>query len=135
MLFRSLIRRAYALKGTNPKDDFYAAVNKEWLTQSTIPAGQRMNGALYGLSFKVDDQIAELIADIAAKPQASGTAEAKISALYRTVMDMEGRNAAGAEPIRTYLDAIDNAQTVADLVKNEIALRTDLGLSTLTSFL
>ncbi|MCI9402053.1 MAG: M13 family metallopeptidase [Oscillospiraceae bacterium] len=131
----TLIRRAYALKGTNLKDDFYAAVNKEWLTQSTIPAGQRMNGALYGLSFKVDDQIAELIADIAAKPQASGTAEAKISALYRTVMDMEGRNAAGAEPIRTYLDAIDNAQTVADLVKNEIALRTDLGLSTLTSFL
>lgn len=35
----TLLRRAYAAKGTNLKDDYYAAVNKSWLDGSDIPAG------------------------------------------------------------------------------------------------
>lgn len=34
----TLLRRAYAAKGTNLKDDYYAAVNKSWLDDSDIPA-------------------------------------------------------------------------------------------------
>lgn len=44
-----LLRRVYALEGSNRKDDFYAAVNREWLTASTIPAGYAYSGALYDL--------------------------------------------------------------------------------------
>ena len=35
----TLLRRAYAAKGTNLRDDYYAAVNKSWLDGSDIPAG------------------------------------------------------------------------------------------------
>ena len=41
-----LIRRVYALLGTNLRDDFYAAVNKEWLDTADIPAGQ-INGSTF----------------------------------------------------------------------------------------
>ena len=93
----TLISRAYAYQGANLKDDFYAAVNKEWLDQSTIPAGQMINGAFYGLMFEVNDQVAQLITGIASTPQEKGTPEAKIAALYHTVTDLEGRNQAGAD--------------------------------------
>ncbi len=130
----TLIRRAYAYKGTNRKDDFYAAVNKEWLAQSTIPAGEMINGSLYGLMFEVNGQIADLIADIAVQPQKAGTAEAKIAALYHTVMDTEGREKAGVEPIRPYLEAIDNAKSVEDMVASDAAMRREMGFATLLGF-
>jgi len=130
----ALIHRAYAAKGTELKDDFYAAVNKSWLDASTIPAGQMMNGTLYGLSFVVNDQVAALIAGIAAEPQESGTAEAKIRALYQTVMDTEGRQAAGVEPLRPYLDAIDAAQDLDELMAADRALMEELDFQTLMGY-
>ena len=130
----TLVRRAYAFKGSSLRDDFYAAVNKEWLDQSSIPAGMMVNGALYGLMMEVNDQVAGLITDIAAQPQTSGTAEAKIAALYNTVIDTESREKAGVEPIQKYLDAIDNAKTLAGLMDADVDLREELGFVTLLSF-
>ena len=111
----TLLRRAYAAKGTNLRDDYYAAVNKSWLDGSDIPAGLSINGPFYGLSLTVTQQVAKLIADIAAKPQTPGTPEAKIKALYDCVMDAEGRERAGVAPIQKYLDAIENAKTLGEL--------------------
>lgn len=65
----TLLRRAYAAKGTNLKDDYYAAVNKSWLDGSDIPAGLSINGPFYGLSLTVNEQIAALIREIDAHEQ------------------------------------------------------------------
>ena len=112
----TLLRRAYAAKGTNLGDDYYAAVNKSWLDGSDIPAGLSINGPFYGLSLTVNEQIAALIREIDAHEQTPGTAEAKIKALYDCVMDAEGRERAGVAPIQKYLDAIENAKTLGELV-------------------
>ena len=130
----TLIRRAYAYQGTNLKDDFYAAVNRDWLETAAIPDGQMINGVLYGLMYEVDDQIAGLITDIASQPQKAGTAEAKIAALYHTVMDTEGREKAGVEPIQPWLEAIDKAGTVAELVQVDADMRREMGFMTLLGF-
>ena len=130
----TLIRRAYAYKGTNLKDDFYAAVNKPWLDTSTIPAGQIINGPFYGLSYQVNDQVAQLITDLASKPQKKGTPEAKIAALYHTVTDLEDRNQAGAEPIRKYLDAIEKAKDLDELLAADALMEEELAFSTLLGF-
>ena len=111
----TLLRRAYAAKGTNLRDDYYAAVNKSWLDGSGIPAGLSINGPFYGLSLTVNEQIAALIREIDAHKQTPGTAEAKIKALYDCVMDAEGRERAGVAPIQKYLDAIENAKTLGEL--------------------
>ena len=46
------IKRVYALYGTNPKDDFYAAVNKEALDSLTLLPGRTRAGTLNDLSEK-----------------------------------------------------------------------------------
>ena len=130
----TMIRRVYALEGTNLKDDYYAAVNKEWLDGSTIPAGLSINGPFYGLSLTVNDQVAQLIRDIDATPQKPGTAEAKIKALYDCVLDTEGRENAGVAPIQKYLDAIDSAQTLQELMEADLLMQEEMGVSTLLGF-
>ncbi len=130
----TLIRRVYALKGTDVRDDFYAAANKAWLDASTIPAGLSINGPFYGLSLTVSRQIAQLIKDIHARPQEEGTAEAKIKALYDCVLDREGREQAGVAPIRKYLDAYESAKTLDELMAADIQMQKEIGISTLLGF-
>lgn len=129
-----LIRRVYALMGTELKDDFYAAVNKDWLDSSAIPAGWSINGVLYGLSYEVNSQVAQLITDIVSTPQKKGTPEAKIAALYHTVTDTAGREKAGVKPIQKYLDAIENAGTLAELMEADALMEKELSFSTLLGF-
>ena len=131
---QTLLSRVYALEGTNRKDDFYETVNKTWLDSSDIPAGLSVNGPFYGLSLTVTEQVAKLISDIAAKPQTPGTPEAKIKALYDSVMDVEAREAAGVAPIQEYLDAIETAKTLSELIDVECRLQKELGLSTILGF-
>ena len=130
----TLIRRVYALEGSNLKDDFYATVNKAWLAASDIPAGLSINGPFYGLSLTVNGQVAQLIRDIDAQPQTAGTAEAKIKALYDCVLDTEGREKAGIDPIRTYLDAFEEARTLEELVEADLRMQEEIGVSTLLGF-
>ncbi len=130
----ALIRRVFALKGTNRKDDFYAAVNKEWLDNATLPQGYIGSGTLSEMSVLVDEQIAQLISSLAAEEQTPGTAEAKIAALYHSILDTETRNAQGVEPIRKYLDAIDAAQTLDELVAVDSRMCDEIGVVELMLF-
>lgn len=130
----TLIQRVYALEGSNLKDDFYAAINKDWLEKSAIPAGWTSSGTLSDLSYEVTEQVADLIADIAAQPQTAGTAEAKIAALYETVTDLDGRNARGVAPIQTYLDEIAAADCLEAVLAADAHIYADLGLSTLLGY-
>lgn len=132
--FDTLLRRVYALEGANLKDDYYATVNRDWLASSDIPAGMSINGPFYGMALDVQTQIAGLIADIVTKPQQPGTPEAKIKALYECVTDTESREKAGVAPIKLYLDAIENAKTLDELMASERKLREELGFSTLVGF-
>ena len=61
----TMIRRVYALEGSNLKDDFYAAVNKEWLDASEIPAGYPSTGTIYEMTIRANEQVAGIIEEIA----------------------------------------------------------------------
>ena len=129
-----LIRRVYALLGTNLRDDFYAAVNKEWLDTADIPAGQ-INGTTFGeLQARTDRQVTALIREIVAGSPAPGTPEAKIKAFYECVMDTETRERLGASPLRPYLDAIESAKTLDDLIAVNNRLTRELCVSPLLGF-
>ena len=129
-----LVRRVQAYLGSNLKDDFYAAVNHDWLNASELPAGLSINGPFYGMSYTVNQQVAALIAEIDAQPQTPGTAEAKIKALYDCVLDMDARAAEGIAPIGKYLRAIQGAATVQELVAADEMMYDELGVSTLLGF-
>lgn len=129
-----LIRRVYALKGTNLKDDFYAAVNKSWLDTAEIPAGQISGSTFSDVQAVTDQRVITLIREIAAGSPALGTPEAKIAAFYRCVMDTETREKLGASPIRPYMDAIESAKTLDDLMQVNNTLMRDVCVSPLMGF-
>lgn len=119
------IGRVYALEGSNLKDDFYAAVNKKELDSSVIPEGQMTGGTLYDM-MNNDTQVGGIIQEAAAKKHEKGSPEQKIGDFYNNILDWDARNAAGITPVKPYLEAIDGAQTldevlaVADRMKREL---------------
>ncbi len=127
------IGRVYALEGSNPKDDFYAAVNKEALDSSVIPEGQMNSGTLYDM-MNDDSRVSGIIEEAAKEKHQKGSPEQKIGDFYNNILDWDARNAAGITPVKPYLEAIDGAQTldevlaVADRMKRELyqaGLRTN----------
>ncbi len=108
------IRRMYCLYGTNLKDDFYQTVNKEALDNIVIPEGQTAAGNVR--TDLIDEQINELIAETAAVDQDKASKAGKIKTLYENYLNKDARNAQGYEPLKPYLDEVDAAADVADLV-------------------
>lgn len=110
-----LLLTSTALAEVSPKDDFYAAVNAEWLAEAEIPADQA------GLSafVELDEGIRQvLMADFAAMRAAEERPEGALGeflALYDLADDWEARNAAGGAPIRPYLDEIQALGGYAEL--------------------
>lgn len=128
------IERVFSLFGTNLKDDFYAAVNKETLETLTIKPGRVIAGTLYDMSDKTTEQIDGIIKEIVQNPQESGTKEYKIAALYNSILDTETRNKEGIAPIKEYLELIDSAKTASDLVKIQNTLSNEICIAPFFNF-
>ncbi len=109
------INRVYSLEGSNLKDDFYAAVNKQALEQSTIPEGMPMSGTLYDMMYD-DSQVGEIIREAAAGTHEKGSPEQKIGDFYNNILNWDARNKAGITPIKPYLELIDSAGTLEEVL-------------------
>lgn len=127
------LRRTYALFGSNLKDDFYAAVNKTALDNSQILPGYPGTGAFYDLTVNVQNDMTAIIQELA---QNGGKTEGekKIVALYRNILNTEARNREGIAPIQPYLEAIDQAKTLEELMAVHSRIQTDLSFSPLLGF-
>lgn len=132
--FQTMIARVWALEGSHLKDDFYEAINKQWLNKSTIPAGEIMGGGFFDLQKQNDDKIAKIIDELKGKPFAEGTKEQKLADFYAAALDTENRNKQGIEPIQKYLTAMDEAKTLDELVQADLAMEKEVGLSMLFGF-
>ena len=109
------LQRTYALEGSNLKDDFYATVNKEALDNSVIRPGYLGASAFYDLGAKVDEEIAGIIQELVdAAPKQKGRRRSSTST--GTILNTEARNAEGIAPHSAYLDAIDQAKTIEELM-------------------
>lgn len=126
------IRRTYALEGTNLKDDFYAAVNKKALDSSVIQAGYTGTGSFNDLAIAVNQQVAQIIREAAASPKTEG--EKKISVLYNNILNMDARNKAGITPIQPYLDALDHAKSLDELMTARNLVYREMGADLLLGF-
>jgi len=127
-----LIRRVWALEGTNKKDDFYAAVNKAALDASVIQPGFSGAGTFDDLILNVDKEVASIIREVSASPKTAG--ERKIAALYGNILDTAARDKAGIAPIKPYLAAIDSAGSVAELMQAHNRISRELTVDLLLGF-
>lgn len=132
--FQTIISRIWALKGSHLNDDFYEAINKEWLNKSTIPAGEITNAVFSELDKQNNEKIEKMLDELAGKQFAEGTKEQKLADYYSTALDTKNRNKQGIEPIQKYIKAIDEAKTLDELVQADLTLEKELGISPLFSF-
>lgn len=124
----NIVHRIYALYGVELKDDFYAAVNKNALETKEIPAGETDAGGTYDQTVLVGKQIRSILEEIVeGSGYAPGSMEQKIKDFYLSAVDFQKRNALGAEPIKKYMDAIDQASNLQELTDAQILSLKEIG--------
>ena len=104
--FYLMVYRVYALLSSAPEDDFYHAINKSWLEKSVLRAGESSDSAFDELGYEVKRKVDILLDSILAGAWIKGSKEQKIADLYRCIVNMEGRNSAGIDPLIPYLAEI-----------------------------
>ncbi|MBQ8525122.1 MAG: hypothetical protein IJ460_00150 [Clostridia bacterium] len=76
----------------------------------------------------------EIIEEITSSSWEKGTREYKIAALYNSVLDKENRNKQGTEPIKKYLELIEAAENIDDLISAHNTIFKDTCLSVFFEF-
>ena len=128
------IKRAYALFGTNEKDDFYAAVNKDALDKLELKPGRTMAGTLYDLQDSSMEEVNAIIKETIENGGKQGSKEQKISDFYKNILDTKSRNEIGVSPIKPYLNDIESVKTVKELADVQTKLIKNLYMAPFTAF-
>ena len=113
------------------KNDFYEAVNYEQLSSWTIPADKSSISHISNMDDIVSDRLNGLIEQaVSSNPvKEQNKDEYNIKALYETGMDWDKRNVSGFGQLQSYLDNIDSAATVSDLLKINMDLNRKYGIA------
>lgn len=123
------IHRTYALFGSNERDDFYATANKEHLDNAEV---WDYTGTFYETGDITYSQVVDMLSSLYDEVNAgtlTDTRARKLEAYDSSVMDADGRNAAGIAPIKEDLEAIATAQSVEDLYNLSLLDDAETGLS------
>ena len=104
-----------------PSDDLFRFVNGPWIDTYRLPDDKARYGSFDKLAEDAESQIRDILED-------EDCPAAKSQALYRSFMDTDAIEAAGATPIRPALDAIDHVADKAALTRTIGALKPiDMG--------
>lgn len=128
------IKRAYALFGTNEKDDFYAAVNKDVLNTLSLKPGRVIAGTLYDLGDKSAEEVNDIIKEAIEKGGEKGSKEQKMADFYKNILDVEKRNKNDMSVLQKYLDMINKAENTKDLEKVQSVLKKELLIAPYAAF-
>ncbi|WP_412989065.1 M13 family metallopeptidase [Pediococcus siamensis] len=106
------------LDATKVKNDFYDAVNGEWLKTAEIPSDHSSTGGFMDL---VDDVDKKLMADFADMKSGKLTTDdaliKEFLKFYDVAANFEKRDQDGAEPLKPYLEKVEALESFADMVK------------------
>lgn len=99
------------------QDDFYAAVNKDWLKNTVIKEGYLSASSFNDADDVTKEQLKSLIKELDANKNnyAENSDERNIATLYENYMNIEERNKQGMEPIKPLLDKIKNIKSLDEL--------------------
>lgn len=111
------------------RDDFYIAVNEEWLKTAHIPDGENYTSTYMEMRMENRQQMLEIVKDLLGKEHVPGSNEQKLCTYYETMMDMESRNRDGVAPLMPYLEAYDNAKNLDELMQADLMYFRKTGLS------
>lgn len=101
------------------QDDFYEAVNSNWMNTTKIEDGKSTNSTFDEIEDTVTGQTKEIINQLLLDKDkySSNSDEKKIINLYNNILNVEARNREGLKPVQKILDQIKAVKTTDDISK------------------
>lgn len=118
------------------KDDFYESVNYDQLSSWVISADESSISHFTKMIDTNYDRLNSLIQQaVSSNPvkETNNKDEYNIKALYETAVDWETRNTSGFGILQQYLDSIDSAATIYDLLKINMEMNRTYGITPIFS--
>ena len=104
---------AGAIQGYNPKlaDDFYAAVNRDWLASTKIPKGYPRTGSFTERELQVDKELMGLMTN----KSLSGRDAQNVQNLYAFYLDWDVRKDSGLAALKQIVGRVQAIKTMEEL--------------------
>ncbi|EKQ57866.1 MULTISPECIES: M13 family metallopeptidase [unclassified Clostridium] len=101
------------------QDDFYEAVNADWLNKAKIKEGESSTSTFDDVEENVTNQIKTIVSNLlnSKDKYPENSDEKKIINVYNNIVNVQARNQEGIKPIQGILDKIKNIQTIDDATK------------------
>lgn len=117
------------------KDDFYESVNYDQLSSWVISADESSISHFTKMIDTNYKRLNSLIQQaVSSNPvKETNKDEYNIKALYETAVDWETRNTSGFGDLQSYLDRIDEAVTIYDLLKINMEMNRTYGITPIFS--
>lgn len=97
------------------KEDFYEAVNGQWIKDATIPADKPATGGFQDLVDQIDDLLLEETEKFQLDPTKLNAAMQEYVNYFQLANDYQTRDAQGAEPMKPLLQRVEALQDLTDL--------------------
>ena len=99
------------------QDDFYEAINKEWLESTTLKPGYTSMTSFGEVDDKCQEQLQALFDEILKNEDkyAADSTEKKMINLYKNYLNKQARNEQGIEPLKPYIEKIKAIKSIEDL--------------------
>ena len=106
-------------QGVRLNDDFYDAVNSDWIKNAKIEDGKSTASTFDDVENKVTEQIKDIIDNLLINKDAykENSDEKKIINIYNNTLNIEARNREGIKPVKENLDEIKSIGTIDDITK------------------
>jgi predicted metalloendopeptidase len=105
-----------------PNQDFFNYVNGTWLKTNEIPADRTRWGSFDELRKKTDNDVLSILKSAMSENKdmekisvLPGSDQEKAVQLFQTIMDTVSRNKLGIDPLKPYLEKINNIENIEDL--------------------
>jgi putative endopeptidase len=98
------------------QDDLFRHTNGGWLDRTEIPADRGRYGTFDTLREQAEEQVREIITEVAEGDPEPGTVAAKVGDLYASFMDTDTVEGLGLAPIAEDLDAAASVTTPAEVM-------------------
>ncbi len=118
-------------RSVDPRQDFYAYANGNWLKRLKIPDAESDIGGFSMLGASLDVQLQRLAVQASQRQAPKGSPAQQVGDFYRAALDMRQRDAAGLQPLQADLDAAARASGPADLARLAARLQASNGNSPL----
>ena len=128
------IKRTFALFGSNEKDDFYAAVNRDKLNSIVILPAHTSAGTLTDLELQASTHVNEIISQTVQNGGSDSSIGKKMADFYACVLDIEGRANTGFSPIEKILSSVREAQNITELSEAQSVIQNSLCVSPFAAF-